>query len=643
MGLRYELQMPFTSANNSYSTSTYADVCGVSGVSPNGGCNLFQPGVMPGKLPEFQEFLKGTRAYNTDRNNFAPNLGFNWVPSVESGIFRTILGAEGDSSFRAGYSLGYSRGGMSDFTSVYGANPGVQITTNRTAGLGNLNLDGLGFPLLLSQPSRLGAPPFEATRNYPMRPETTGSVNIFDPDIQVPYAQTWTAGWQRKLTRDIVGEIRYVGTRHLQGWTEYDFNEFNIVENGFLDEFRQAQANLQANIAAGRGNTFAFTGAPGTAPLPTFLAFFNGSAAAGSTGSYTGTNWTNTTWLGYLAARNPQPFNFASASTSTTTPGLLGDSGRRLNAQNAGLPANFFVANPNALGGANVNGNGGYTKYHSMQTELRKRLSNGFQFNASYTYGQSWVSNRFSFRTDRVTRKSTGTEGNVKHAFKTNWIWELPFGQGRRFMGNAGGIMDRIVGGWALDGVGRIQSGQEINLGNVRVIGMSITDVEKMFTLNFDDAGQVVYMLPQDVIENTVRAFSVSPTSPDGYSQGAPYGPVLRAGQRARLYRGHARPWRLRRRSAGRDGAAAGAVRPQRDQEDPPGRPDERRVPRGDAERVQPPVVHAGGRCGQQPRQLPGDGRGCELEPHRSARVPVELVSARGPHEGRIAETAGAF
>ena len=90
----------------------------------------------------------------------------------------------------------------------------------------------------------------------------------------MPYSQTWTAGWQRKLTGDVAMEVRYVGTRSLQSWQTYNYNEVNIVENGFLDEFRQAQQNLQANIAAGRGNTFAYTGAAGTAPLPIFLALF---------------------------------------------------------------------------------------------------------------------------------------------------------------------------------------------------------------------------------------------------------------------------------------------------------------------------------------------------------------------------------
>ena len=85
-------------------------------------------------------------------------------------------------------------------------------------------------------------------------------------------------------------------------------NEFNIFENRFIDEFRLAQRNLRANIAATGTATFAYTGQPGTAPLPTFLAFFNAqnAANAGNAALYTGTNWTSATFLNFLAERNPQ-------------------------------------------------------------------------------------------------------------------------------------------------------------------------------------------------------------------------------------------------------------------------------------------------------------------------------------------------
>jgi hypothetical protein len=511
-GLRYELQSPFTPMNNSYSRASVEDVWGVSGVG-----NLFQPGVMSGRQPQFVQFTKGEGAYNTDRNNFAPSLGVAWTLGGHNGLLGGMLGRqEGDSVLRGGYALAYDRPGMSDFTGGIDDNPGIALTASRNHSLANLGEPGT---VLLRNRGDLGPPEFPQVREYPLTDVVTGDVHIYDPDIQVPYSQTWSAGWQRKLNRDMAFEARYVGTRSLQGWTEYDFNEINIVENGFLDEFRRAQGNLQANIAAGRGNTFAYTGVPGTSPLPILLAYFTGrpASAAGSTSSYTGSSWTSGTFRDPLARFNPQPFTLADALDSTE--------GRRQNALNAGLPANFLVANPDLLGGAEITGNGGYTRYNSLQLELRKRLSHGFQFQTSYVFGRAYISERYSFRTPRRKVLDAGTQGGVTHAFKGNWTFELPFGRGRRFLSNTNGFIERLVGGWELDGIARIQSGRLLDFGNVRLVGMSREDLQDAFKLRFDDANRAIYTLPQDIIDNTVKAWNVSATSATGYgARGVPEG-----------------------------------------------------------------------------------------------------------------------
>jgi hypothetical protein len=513
-GVRYELQLPFYPLNDSYLTATVADVCGVSGLNSDGGCNIFKPGTLTGQKPVFQQFSANTRAFNVDYNNFAPNLGIAYTPHKEGGFLRPLLGAaEGDTVLKAGYSIAYNRGGMSDFSDVFAANPGISITTDRSQALGNLG----AVPVLYSQKDRLGAPVVPPTLNLPFTEVVTGDVNIFDPDLEVPYAQTWTAGVQRKLTRDTAIEVRYVGTRHLQGWTTYNYNEANIVENGFLDEFRRAQSNLQANIAAGRGNTFAYTGVAGTSPLPIYLAYFQGlnAAAANNAANYTSGSFSSTNFTNALATRAPNPYTPAGTNANT---GLDGDATRRANAIAAGLAPNFFRANPDLLGGANITGNGGYTKYDSMQVDFRKRLSGGLQLDANYTYGNAYISSRLSFRQERVKRLDTGTPGGLTHAFKTNWVWELPFGRGRQWMNNSNGFFERIIGGWELDGTGRIQSGRLVDMGNVRLVGMSVDELKDSFQLRFDDAGKVIYMLPQDIIDNTVRAYNVSATSATGYS-----------------------------------------------------------------------------------------------------------------------------
>jgi hypothetical protein len=524
-GLRYELQYPFYPLNSSYSTATLADLCGVSGVNASTTCNLFQAGVQPGKHPEFINFGKGQRAYNVDYDNIAPSIGAAWTPGPRGGLLGHLMGTDGEFVVRGGYTRAFSRNGMNDFSGVYNANPGVRLSSSadRTVGLNTLD-DGGGLPVLFRQTSRLGPAPFPSRPVYPMTDVVTENINLFDPDIQVPYADTWTAGIQRALTRNMAIEVRYVGTRSRDNWQSLNFNETNIIENGFLNEFRQAQANLQANLAAGRGATFAYTGEPGTAPLPIMLAYFNGRGAsqAGAPASYSGGNWASQTFLAFLARHNPNPFDMVANDDET---GLLDSGTFRRNAQTAGLPANFFVANPDLLGGANLTTNNGKTNYNSLQVELRRRLSQGLQFQASYVFGEAMQSRFETFRRDTFFVRDSGGEGDLTHVFKSNVVYDLPFGRGRRFGGNANGVVNRLIGGWQIGVTSIVRSGQLVDLGNVRLVGMSRNDVENMFKLRFDDAGQAVWMLPEDVIENTIRAFSVSATSPTGFSsRGVPAG-----------------------------------------------------------------------------------------------------------------------
>ncbi|HEU4939383.1 MAG TPA: carboxypeptidase-like regulatory domain-containing protein [Vicinamibacterales bacterium] len=528
-GLRYEYQFPFVSRNDSYATATVADIWGVSGVG-----NLFKPGTLTGKVPEYQNLTKNTNAYKADVNNLAPTLGLTFRPSSQKGLFRSILGNDGDTVLRAAYTLAYSRGGMGDFTAVYGNNPGITITTNRTQALNNLVVDNQGLPLLLSQTSRLGAPVFQEAPVYPNSGIITDQIRTFDPNLQTPYAQSYTAGWQRALTRNTALEIRYVGTRFLQSWTDYNFNEINIKENGFLDEFRKAQANLQANIAAGRGNTFAYTGAPGTSPLPIFLGAYNAQPAskAGDTTAYTGTNWTNTTNLGLLSIYNPNPGgaingannNSAGFASLNTTFGLVGNATFRDNLIKAGYPSNLFIANPDKNGGAQIRGNGGGTRYDSLQVEMRRRLSKGLLIEGNYVLGKQQNQTRYSFR---VPREFTLDDG-PRHAFKMNWVYELPFGRGRAFGSNVNSFVDRVIGGWEFAGGGRVQSGLILSFGNVRLVGMSDKDLQKVYKIEerISSSGkQLLFILPQDIIDNTIKAFSTSATSATGYgSLGPPSG-----------------------------------------------------------------------------------------------------------------------
>ena len=91
-------------------------------------------------------------------------------------------------------------------------------------------------------------------------------------------------------------------------------------------------------------------------------------------------------------------------------------------------------------------------------------------------FGNTYTTIRPSLRLPRYEVLDTGTSGGVTHAFKTNWVMELPFGQGRRWLANSNGFVDRLVGGWELNGVAALQSGRLLDYGNVRLVGMSKED-----------------------------------------------------------------------------------------------------------------------------------------------------------------------
>ena len=516
-GFRYVLQNPFYPVNNSYTTTTEAGLYGISGEG-----NLFKPGTLTGAKTALVQYPAGTYAYNADRNNFGPSAGFAWQPAMNNRLGRLLFGTEdGDSAIRGGFGMAYNRPGMSDFTGPFGNNRGIQVALDRSNSLGNLG----ALPLLLRDTSRVTLQPAPAVA-YPIFPQSTDSVNVYDANIQLSYTQSYSIGWQRKLSRDTAVEVRYVGSRHRQDWETVNINEVDIKNNGFVNEFRKAQSNLQANIAAGRGATFAFTGAPGTSPLPIFLAFLNGvgSGRAGDTTAYTGTNWTNSTFLGFLAAMNPNPFGFASTNA---TNGFVGNSTFRLNAIAAGLPANYFLANPDVLGGADFTTNFGGTRANAVDLVFRKRLSHGVAFNASYSWSDAFLQQRYGFQKPLEEISQAGQVGNVQHAVKGNWIYELPFGKDQRWGGNAKGFMDALIGGWEIDGVGRVQTGEQLDFGNVRLIGMTLDEFRKAINLRVAPNGQL-FLLPDDIIQNTVRAFSVSATSASGYGAlGAPTGRYL--------------------------------------------------------------------------------------------------------------------
>jgi len=528
-GLRYGVQLAGVPDVDIYTMATLEDLCGVSGVGQDAyglgrGCNIGSPGTLTGSIPTYDRFTKDTKQWNSDTNNLAPNVGAAWRPNVRSGWLSSFLGDPEQATIRASYSVNFNTEGTNRYTGIYNDNPGRTRNANRNEANGNLVLPGESWPVLFTETSRLGAPPicsgpvtnacYPETLVTPFNATSSNPVAVFDRNLRSWYSRQFSIGFQRGLSRDMAIEVRYVGTRSYAQPTEENWNEPTLLANGYLDEFKRAQANLTANIAAGRGATFAYTGAPGTTPLPIFLASYNGTAAAGDSASYTGANWTSTNNLGFLRQLSPNPAGFVTGNS-----GLYGSATFRANGVRAGLPRNFWVLNPD-VSDATFLTNGTDSKYDSLQIELRRRFSGGLQFTTSYSRSFQKVT---ELDTISRPREVTYDLDHTPNAFKFLAAYEIPVGQGRAIGGDMGGVMNALLGHWNVSATSSVQTGIGVRLSNIRLVGMTEKDLQKAFKIRIEKEGDTttVFSLPQDIIDNTIKAYS---TGIFGYTDGEPTG-----------------------------------------------------------------------------------------------------------------------
>jgi Carboxypeptidase regulatory-like domain/TonB dependent receptor-like, beta-barrel len=111
----------------------------------------------------------------------------------------------------------------------------------------------------------------------------------------------------------------------------------------------------------------------------------------------------------------------------------------------------------------------GQSFYNALKLDLNRRFSQGFQIGVSYTFaklitdaaedlfGNSPIEGVVQNPYDRRALR-TPSPNIVPNSLVVNFLAELPFGKGRRFL-NKGGFVDRLVGGWQISGVQRYRNG----------------------------------------------------------------------------------------------------------------------------------------------------------------------------------------
>ncbi len=106
---------------------------------------------------------------------------------------------------------------------------------------------------------------------------------------------------------------------------------------------------------------------------------------------------------------------------------------------------------------------GGSSTYHSLQVKLEKRFANGFSVLGSYSWSKcmdgpgSEEGGAPAYYLDNLYHGPC--DYDVPHNFVTSYIYELPFGRGRKYLSASPRVVDFVLGGWQWQGINTLQSG----------------------------------------------------------------------------------------------------------------------------------------------------------------------------------------
>jgi hypothetical protein len=119
----------------------------------------------------------------------------------------------------------------------------------------------------------------------------------------------------------------------------------------------------------------------------------------------------------------------------------------------------------------------GYTNYEgnsdleALQVGLKRSLKTGLLVSANYQYshGISDGSNGDG-EPDALENNNCRSCGrgnadfDVRHNFTASLIWIVPVGKGHRLLGSSSRLVDTVLGGWQLSGIGMARTGLPLNV-----------------------------------------------------------------------------------------------------------------------------------------------------------------------------------
>jgi hypothetical protein len=399
--------------------------------------------------------------YGRDNNNWAPRLAMAYSPQGD-GFLSKVMGK--GSVFRAGAGVVYDRFGsdlITEFDRTGSPGLATSVTQPLNTDFSSAQRFANGLPTLPTAPT--GAFPFTP----PAIVGGFGSGVGIHPGLVAPYSFLLNASYTRELPGKITAEVGYVGRLSRKNLLQVDtfqpLTRFADPSSG--QTWQQMSGALRDLVERGvtpgqvRANPSLIPPQPWVENLAPGMAGFSFPGSA--TANYFGLVYDT------YAGSDLDALNDLDRLRSTRFPNCILVTG-----------CNSVFAMQNA--GNRTWMNVGFANYHGGTLSIRRPLSKGFAFDFNYTLshsidnssaaesgagnGGAVLQDSFDYGAFRGS-----SDFDIRHNISANGIYELPFGQGKRFYGSAPGWADQIVGGWQVSTVMRYRSGLPTTISNAGI------------------------------------------------------------------------------------------------------------------------------------------------------------------------------